>query len=255
MRSTNPDHAPNVRSRDELLAAILRDGRNRKRGRRRIVVGMAVAAIGVSLTAGTLAWEDNKGVVEVATEGAPSTGVGSSTMIKGRTDATRSSTNEPTTPIPPTAATTPASSAPSTSTSTVCRNSDDPACGPFRWNPSPGPNAPLEVEASVTLRDDGRTVVLRALLRDNDAEITTGCTFVSWGDGEVFYSPQGCALSSCLAAYGPWAPPPRRASTLPLVLEHSFRTPGHYEIEVSGRSAAGECHNPYASKGETLVAV
>src|SRR6476659_9139296 len=26
-----------------------------------------------------------------------------------------------------------------------CRNSSDRACGPFRWEPPPGPNAPLEI--------------------------------------------------------------------------------------------------------------
>lgn len=144
----------------------------------------------------------------------------------------------------------------SPSTTGVCRNSFDPACGPFRWDPDAGPNAPLEADGTATLRQDNRTVDLRAVFADKDAGISTGCISASWGDGASYSNPMGCAMTSCATAYGPWTPPPRKESTYPIDFGgHTYAAPGTYTITLSGISAADTCYNPYASSGEKRLTV
>ena len=59
----------------------------------------------------------------------------------------------------------PAKGSPPTST---CRNSSDPACGPFSWDPPPAPNQPRQVNLSVSTASPrvGQAVTVHADVHD-----------------------------------------------------------------------------------------
>src|SRR2546421_3551967 len=67
----------------------------------------------------------------------------------------------------------------------ACRNSYDAACGPFRWDPEPGPNAPLTVAVTPPSQQviAGKEVNFHVVADDPDAKIDR-CYAVDFGDGE-----------------------------------------------------------------------
>ncbi|MDQ4090274.1 MAG: hypothetical protein M3163_08215, partial [Actinomycetota bacterium] len=62
----------------------------------------------------------------------------STTSAGPATSTTRAAVTTTTAPGPPT-----------TMTTVACRNSNDPACGPFRFDPQPGPDNPMFVHIVV----------------------------------------------------------------------------------------------------------
>lgn len=129
-----------------------------------------------------------------------------------------------------------------------CANSSDPACGPFRWEPDPGPNAALVVTVTARPRfGDPRTFDFSVVYEDPDATIRDDCRMADFGDGGTV-SGSGCAVPACLATYGPWAPPAREAGYAEATTSHTFPGPGTYTVRFSAASG-GLCGNPYASTG------
>lgn len=134
-----------------------------------------------------------------------------------------------------------------------CRNSLDPSCGEFHWDPAPSPNAPILIEVTPTINPESGSVALTGFARDDDARISEYCLAISWGDGS---RDDGglCPIPHCQAAYGPWDPPPTRPSQVPIAAEHTYKGPGDYEIRVTARSDSLACRSPYASEAtQTLV--
>ena len=129
-----------------------------------------------------------------------------------------------------------------------CANSSDPACGPFRWEPDPGPNAPLAVTVTARPRlGDARTFDFVVVYEDPDATIRDDCRMADFGDGGTV-SGSGCAVPACLATYGPWAPPAKEAGYAEATTSHTFPGPGTYTVRFSAASG-GMCGHPYASTG------
>ncbi|MBV8982315.1 MAG: hypothetical protein JO086_15540 [Acidimicrobiia bacterium] len=144
----------------------------------------------------------------------------------------------PMAPLPLPATTTPASVAPLQRTATTlapkattttrpapspCRNSYDPACGPFRWDPDPGPNSPLTVTVSPQSQQGnaGQEVNFHIVAQDPDAKIDR-CVVVDFGDGQTS---NDCPPSpTCQAPYGPWTPPAKSSDRYELDIDHTYAT-------------------------------
>ncbi|MBV8983880.1 MAG: hypothetical protein JO248_05505 [Acidimicrobiia bacterium] len=141
----------------------------------------------------------------------------------------------PMAPLP--ASTTPASVAPLLKTGTTlaaatattrpaaqpCRNSYDPKCGPFHWDPDPGPNAPLTVTVSPQSQQGnaGQEVNFHIVATDPDAKIDH-CVVVDFGDGQ---SSNNCPPApTCQAPYGAWTPPAKAPDQYELDIKHTYAT-------------------------------
>ncbi len=129
-----------------------------------------------------------------------------------------------------------------------CLNSTDAACGPFRWETEPGPNAPLAVTVKATPRaDDPRTFDFFVVYSDPDASIRDDCRMSDFGDGGTAAA-SGCAVAACVATYGPWTPPAKEPGYAEARTSHTFAAPGTHTVRFSA-SSGGVCGHPYASTG------
>jgi hypothetical protein len=151
----------------------------------------------------------------------------------------------PAAPLAPT----PTAAAASTTTTKACRNSADPACGDFRWDPAPSANQPLT--ASFTKAPAtavaGQTVLFEVTWSDGDA----GLTFER-------FSTDGTAVATACAMeprYGAWTPPAATAASGTLPYTTTFATPGEYKVIVTLGTA--DCTSPYGDDKllETTITV
>ena len=152
---------------------------------------------------------------------------------------------------PPTADPTP--TATPTPTPTVqptpsCRDSYDPACGTFRWDPAPQPNEDLAVQIDVDPSSPrvGEKVTFTVTAQDDHAEPVA--LEGEYGDNGFNISP------SCLAQkerYGPWTPPAKAPRTVTRTYEGTFDEPGKHTVSFtfSTDTCNGQGYNPYGSEG------
>jgi hypothetical protein len=135
----------------------------------------------------------------------------------------------------------------------TCRNSTDPACGPFRWDPAPGPNAPIEISIaySPSAPRTGEEVTVTVHLHDADALI--GDVAVAFGDEEVSTIPPASIVSCVGAASGPWSLPAATPDDLVKTFRHTYTRAGDFTIAAYAASpdiTNATCPpNPYASQG------
>src|SRR5206468_3019724 len=129
-----------------------------------------------------------------------------------------------------------------------CHNSMDPACGPFRWQPSPARNAPMT--ATVTVRPAhpavGQNVTFTVPASDPDG-MQGGISSADFGDGVVVH--ENRALHRC-DRYGAWTPPSRSGKTWRETLSAVYKTAGTYRASIAVFSATpgvAGCSDPYAS--------
>ncbi len=143
----------------------------------------------------------------------------------------------------------------STSTTMVCRNSRDPACGQFYWDPLPEPDQALTVQVtfSPAAPRAGQTVIFHVVAEDPDAAVLEKFGQArDWGDGTGDVTPS--THGDCFALYGPWTPPPRNGSRHEATFEHVYDKPGTYTAVFSFESqsfCAG--YDPYGSRGQAAV--
>lgn len=163
-----------------------------------------------------------------------------------------------TTPLPsPTSTdpTTDSTTAPGAPTTTLpCRNSTDPTCGPFRWDPPPGPNRPVEIEVvrSPNAPHVGEQVTVSVHVGEADSKV--GGVTVSFGDEKALILPPATAVACDTAApAGPWTPPVATPDEKVSTFGHIYTRPGTYTIDVYAASADfldTKCPpSPYASQG------
>lgn len=139
-----------------------------------------------------------------------------------------------------------------------CRDSTDPACGAFRWDPEPVnqpatlilrlPDAPIVV---------GRDYELRLEMRDPDGPVDLGCYSVD-ADRPAL-SLGSCSQESrppCPERFGPWTPPPGSPGNAQTATVIQFQRSGPYVVEVSVVRPDG-CDNvdPYRSGARATLAV
>ncbi len=139
----------------------------------------------------------------------------------------------------------------SPTTTLACRNGNDPNCGPFRWDPAPGPNQPLSVRP--TLAAVGAEATFTVNVTDADHPVGANCAEVDYGDGNR--EPIPCNPAPCPPAYGPWTPPPREAGEQQFVFRHTYNQPGQYTARFTFRNDRDRCPDPYGSTGFAEIVV
>ena len=256
----------------DVLERVLARGRTLRRRRRWALRGTAALAATTcglaSLAAVSLAGTPTAHVVQVA--GRPAT-----TETTEPTAFTSPPTTQTVVP-PPTPTTVATRHIVSTTTTIVCRNSSNPACGPFYWDPPPGPNQPLTVEVHYTPAAPraGETVTFYVTATDPDARFFNTVCYLFSDNGA---GPAGCGTAHndgmtnfnpptydpyCGPKYGPWTPPARPGreslgSPEGSGVTHVYSTPGTYTATFRFDSEATTCRfaGPYASHGEGTVTV
>ena len=186
-----------------------------------------------------------------------------------------------TTPLPSATSSSATSTLPTTTTTSVavspttttepCRNSTNPACGPFRWDPDPGPNEPLTVSVTFTPAHPHPGEPVTFFVRAVDPDATwfwrvsmdygdpPGAGAIDGSSWDANAYPDYCAP----AKYGPWTPPPRRAGDETLGnppekgIAHTYAAAGAYRARFWFGSDSTACglHEPYGSYGAQSVEV
>jgi hypothetical protein len=126
---------------------------------------------------------------------------------------------------------------------TVCRNSTDPACGPFRWDPPPAPNSPTEVSISYSPSAPriGEAVTITVHARDDDALVAD--VTMTFGDENVFTIPPALIISCDIEPpAGPWTPPAPTPDELVKTFTHTYDEPG--DLTITAYAASPEILNP-----------
>ncbi len=130
----------------------------------------------------------------------------------------------------------------STAGTPVCRNSVDPACGPFRWDPLPPPNQPLTAKVTYTPSTPkaGETVTFRVVVDDPDGSrfLDTSGIANNYGDAPPEGGVGGHA--DCIARFGPWTPDASQPIHADLTFRHVYANPGTYTVSLPFGSL-GDC--------------
>jgi hypothetical protein len=109
-----------------------------------------------------------------------------------------------------------------------CRNSTDPDCGKFRFDPSVDDDAKTTVKVAITPPNPkpDELVKFRIVAVDDDSqELFLGTySFSSEGPGVIADDFHG----TCPKAYGAWDPPDEKEGTLGKTISHRYREAGTY---------------------------
>jgi hypothetical protein len=149
-------------------------------------------------------------------------------------------------------------SLPATSTTVPagCHNSYDARCGPFRWEPDPGPNAPLTVTVTPENQQGtaGQEVNFHVVANDPDAKIDRGCIVIEFGDDDTHPS---CPTPSCQTPYGPWTPPAKAPDKVEVDIKHTYATARAepYRATFRYRSSSFCSPDPYGGTASAIAQV
>lgn len=145
-----------------------------------------------------------------------------------------------------------------------CRNSTDPACGPFSWDPAPRPDRPLTITLEVLPAEPraGEQVTVRVVATDPDAPVTTNGGTYFWDDPHDTGAQVGFAATLVRGQerFGPWTPPVPEPGRLEIAFTHTFSQPGtfrfHFEARSGDESDPGNpARHPYAGTGSASVEI
>lgn len=140
---------------------------------------------------------------------------------------------------------------PATTTTTVlCRNSTDPSCGPFSWDPAPGP---YEVEVYAVSTPIAAAVgepVRFAVEYVDPAGIDAQGACLNWyvSDPGVVNTSSCEVINPSCPRTGPHDPPAPVADRILLERSITFETPGEHEVRIGGNIGthlADGCESPY----------
>lgn len=154
------------------------------------------------------------------------------------------------------------STAPTTTTTLdPCRNSADPTCGPFRFDPQPGADNPMTVQVAIEPASPvaGQPMVFHLTLTDPDGVSYDGTNFNFGNSGIGGSTPEACAK------FGPWDPPARdpASATQTVNVTHTYFAPGTYTATFFFDAGPFDCvdsvtgrgDRPYASSATGTVTV
>lgn len=170
-------------------------------------------------------------------------------------DAPAPTTSPAPAPPSPTAAPAPAPTpAPTTTaappTTASCRNSTDPACGEFSWDPQPGPYE-VEVYAVSTpiAATAGEPVTFAVDHVDPAGPDAQGACLNWWVSDPAVVNTSSCeVIATSCARTGPHDPPEPSRERIPLERTITFETPGEHEVRIEGNIGthlADGCESPY----------
>lgn len=241
---------------DDVLAVVRSEGgrRRARRHRRNAALG-AIGLVALAVPALALLPDGGDDQLTVAAEREPTTTERASTTVTTAMTATTVVSTVTSLPADSTPATTvpatrrPATTVPATTIPPlVCRDTIDPACGPFYWDPAPAANQGLSASF---------------LEAPTEAVVGQEVTFtVAWSDPDAdqfseAFSVEGVSIAGpCTIAerYGPNTPPPAQAGSGTRTYSHTFTTADVYDVRVDLFSG-NVCDHPYASEGHLQVFV
>jgi hypothetical protein len=238
--------------RDAIHDRVIKQGRARRLQRRLAVVVAIVVIVALPVTAVALNGRDD-GTRQVRAI-APRDDVTTTTAEPSTTALATTTPTTPTTPPRSESTTTPTIPDPTTTT-VLCRNSRDPACGAFFFDP-PLTNEPATVAVTVKTASakPGTRVVFEIHATDPDSFVGPGgdtfCGDASFGDGNRESCGPGCLGPG--ERYGPWDPPPLRPSDATFTLGHIYAKAGTYKVDIT--ITADEC-GPRSSEASATATV
>ena len=269
------DTGPVPNRTEEELLALVRQKADAVSTQRRRQLGLATGVLlvlGLTATVVTRGGAGPETQLETvagdptsSTFASPSTTTATSILIPPAPSSTTttevrstSTTGRPRATTPTTArAAAPATTVPATTTSLACRNSWDPACGPLRWDPNPGPNKPLTVAVTVSPPSPkaGDTVTFRVTVDDPDGDqlLSRDLGTVDYGDGTPVTGVSG--HRDCLQLYGPHTPPDPVLVHEEITFQHVYATPGTYTATFTYRSLGDCARGPSEGIGSATVTV
>jgi len=206
-----------------------------------VAVVLVAAIPGIALDSGG----DTKQVTSAAFLPVTTTTVGTGVVAGVQMPPAPAPTTTTSTTRPPATTTTTARPAPAPAK--TCHNSYDPACGPFRWDPDPGANQPLQVTASAQQVKAGDPVNFHIVADDPDAKIDRCYTF-DFGDGQKGSTCPPAA--DCQTPYGPWTPPAKVTDHWVVDVPHKYPAPGSYAASFTLQSHSFCNPDPYGGSGE-----
>jgi hypothetical protein len=233
---------------DDVLAAVKAEGGRRRARRHRRNAAFALLGLVVLAVPALALLPDGDGdqqLTVAADDEEPSTSTSEAPRTTVSTTTSTTVATETTIVVaPPETATTTLGTRPTSAPTTtvprlVCRNSTDPACGAFRWDPQPA-NAPMNASFASA---------------PSQAVVGEAVTFVvDWTDADAnaidgYFSPDGVGLGAPCQypqGYGPWTPPAAAPGAGSWTYTHTFTAPGDYVVAVS-LWTGDVCGNPYAS--------
>jgi hypothetical protein len=151
-------------------------------------------------------------------------------------------------PAPTPAPAPPATAAPPTTA--ACRNSTDPACGEFSWDPQPGPYE-VEVYAASTpiAATVGEPVTFAVEYVDPAGPDAQGACLNWWVSDPAVVNTSSCeVIATSCARTGPHDPPQPSSERILLERTITFETPGEHEVRIEGNIGthlADGCESPY----------
>lgn len=266
--------------RTELLDRIVAMGERRRRRRRAALtsVGIAIAAVAVGVPLSLAgSGEPDESVVAAGIDRSTTTETAASVDVEHpvfvpTTECAGETCDQP--PTPPETETAPEpgpdglapgvtsspTMPPSTSTTTTaaCRNSHDPACGPFRWDPQPPANQPLVVTVTVdrTTVAVGEPITITATASDPDGPARF-CGILTHAEAQN----PACAYPACAEQerFGPWTPPAPEPGDVSDQLVHTYDQAGTYTVSGFAYSHAGPCgpspYDPYGDEAHDSVTI
>ena len=143
-----------------------------------------------------------------------------------------------------------------TTTALVCRNSTDPRCGFFRWDPEPSNQFPV-VSDFVILgsRTVGQVVTIGVTVAEPDHALANACGVMNFGDNTPNGFQGNCEPRPCPEQYGPWTPPaPGTGGTRTFVFQHIFTSPGEKTLAFQLESRE-YCNDPYGTTQGTSTKI
>jgi hypothetical protein len=165
----------------------------------------------------------------------------------------------PSSTVAPPVVTVPPAPITTTTPAPVCRNSTNPSCGPFRFDPDPGIDNPMTIQVAPdpTAALAGQEVVFHLTLTDPDG-VSYGSSLFTFGDSGI-----GESRSPTCGKFGPLDPPARNvsASVQTSDVRHTYATAGAYSVTFSFDpgpyscvdSVTGRGDRPYASPATATV--
>jgi hypothetical protein len=235
---TPPFRPPSGRSTGDLLAQARSRGRS-IRYRHRALLGsgalVLVALIAIPVASAALSGRSPH-TLRVATN--PDDTTTTTDATTSTTDATTATTAAPAAAGPTTTTTARAT----TTTALVCRNSDNPACGTFRWDPAPAPADPASITITFSPSNPkaGDTVTF-TVHHHNPNTYISACGKETYGDIESDCIPD---YPACAQRYGPWDPPAKKPDDSTNTITHAYKNPGTYTVRIQ-YPAGSNCYDPY----------